>query len=51
VFGIDMDAALGVAAARGFGLAVLSELLPIGESGIVQGLNSNIYRSVEATER
>jgi hypothetical protein len=49
--GIDMDAALSLASALGYDLAVLSELLPVGESGIVQGLNSNVSRSDEAAER
>jgi hypothetical protein len=36
--GIDMEAALKVGAARGFDLAVLSELLPAGEAGFVEAL-------------
>ncbi len=38
VIGIDMDAALGLAAARGYDLAVLSELLPAAEAGLVEAL-------------
>jgi hypothetical protein len=37
VIGIDMDAA-GIAAARGFDLAVLSELLPAAEAGLIEAL-------------
>ena len=33
VIGIDMDAALKLGAARGYDLAVLSELLPAAEAG------------------
>ena len=36
VIGIDMDAALKMAAARGLELAMLSELLPAAEAGLVQ---------------
>jgi hypothetical protein len=36
VVGIDMDAALRLAAARGHDLAVLSELLPAAEAGLVE---------------
>jgi hypothetical protein len=38
--GIDMDAALQLAAARGHDLEVLSELLPAGEVGLVEALRS-----------
>ena len=38
VIGIDMDAALKIAAARGYDLAVLSELLPAAEAGLVEAL-------------
>jgi hypothetical protein len=38
VIGIDMHAALGIAAARGFDRAVLSELLPAAEAGLVEAL-------------
>jgi hypothetical protein len=41
VVGIDMDAALTVAAARGHDLAVLSELLPAAEAGLVAALASH----------
>jgi hypothetical protein len=36
VVGIDMDAAVTLAAARGFDLAVLSELLPAAEAGEIE---------------
>ena len=38
VIGIDMDAALKLGAARGCDLAVLSELLPAAEAGLVEAL-------------
>jgi hypothetical protein len=38
VIGIDMDAALTLAAARGHDVAVLSELLPAAEAGLVAAL-------------
>jgi hypothetical protein len=38
VIGIDMDAALKIGAARGSDLAVLSELLPAAEAGLVEAL-------------
>ena len=38
VIGIDMDAALRLGAARGYDLAVLSELLPAAEAGLVEAL-------------
>ena len=37
VIGIDMDAALGLGAARGYDLAVLSELLPAAEAQALVG--------------
>ena len=39
VIGIDMDAALRIGAARGYDLAVLSELLPAAEAGLVEALS------------
>jgi hypothetical protein len=39
VIGIDMDAALRMAKARGCDLAVLSELLPVAEAGLVEALS------------
>ena len=45
VVGIDMDAALSLASARGYDLAVLSELLPVAEAGVVETL-----RATEDTE-
>jgi hypothetical protein len=44
VVGIDMDAALRIAAARGSDLAVLSELLPAAEVGLVEALSSDRVR-------
>jgi hypothetical protein len=38
VIGIDIDAALGLTAARGHNLAALSELLPAAEAGLVEAL-------------
>jgi hypothetical protein len=38
VIGIDMNAALRLASARGHDLAVLSELLPAAEAGLVEAL-------------
>jgi hypothetical protein len=40
VIGIDMDAALGLGAARGCDLVVLSELLPAAEGALVEALNA-----------
>ncbi|MDH3772349.1 MAG: hypothetical protein OET79_15360 [Nitrospirota bacterium] len=36
--GIDLDAALKLAAARRYDLAVLSDLLPAAEAGLVEAL-------------
>ena len=44
VIGIDMDAALRLAAARGHDLAGLSELLPAAEVGLVEGVCSGRIR-------
>jgi hypothetical protein len=44
VVGIDMHAALRLAAAHGYDLAVLSELLPAAEAGLVEGLSSDRVR-------
>lgn len=38
VMGIDLDAALKLAAARRYDLAVLSDLLPAAEAGLVEAL-------------
>ena len=38
--GIDIDAALSVGSARGYDLAVLSELLPAAEAGLVEALRA-----------
>lgn len=39
VIGIDLDAALTLATARGHDLAVLSELLPPADAGLVEALS------------
>jgi len=44
VVGIDMDVALSLASARGCDLAVLSELLPAAEAGLVEALCSDRVR-------
>ena len=44
VIGIDMDAALKIGAARGSDLAVLSELLPAAEEGLVEAVCSDRVR-------
>jgi hypothetical protein len=44
VVGIDMDAALTLATARGHDLKVLSELLPAAEAGFVEALCADADR-------
>jgi hypothetical protein len=44
VVGIDMDAALVLAAARGHNLAAPSELLPAAEAGLVEALSTDRAR-------
>ncbi|MGH6899389.1 MAG: DUF7697 family protein [Geminicoccaceae bacterium] len=44
VIGIDMGAAVGLAAARGCELSVLSELLPAAEAGLVEAVCSDRVR-------
>jgi hypothetical protein len=44
VIGIDLDAALRIGAARGSDLAVLSELLPAAEAGLVDALSMDRRR-------
>ena len=44
VVGIDFDSALRLAAARGCDLAVLSELLPAAEAGLVGALCAHANR-------
>jgi hypothetical protein len=46
VIGIDMNAALGVGASRGYDLAVLSELLPAVETGLVSALQLGEAREI-----
>jgi len=40
VIGIDIDAALTIANARGYDVGVLSELLPAAEAGSVEALSA-----------
>jgi hypothetical protein len=47
VIGIDMNAALKIGTARGCDLAVLSELLPVGEAGLVEALCCDRVRDDE----
>jgi hypothetical protein len=44
LIGIDMNAALKIGAVRGCDLAVLSELLPAAEAGLVEALCSDRVR-------
>ena len=44
VVGIEMDAALKIAAARGYDLGVLSEVLPAAEAGQVKALSIDRVR-------
>ena len=41
VIGIEMRRALKLGAARGYDLAVLSELLPAAEAGLVEALSTD----------
>jgi hypothetical protein len=41
ILGIDMDASLRLPVARGHDLAVLSELLPAAEAGVVEALSTD----------
>jgi hypothetical protein len=45
VIGIDMDTSLRLAGARGHDLAVLSELLPAAEGGLVEAVGSDRNRN------
>jgi hypothetical protein len=47
VIGIDMNAALQLAAARGYDLGVLSDLLPAAEAGLVEALCRDRVRDGE----
>jgi hypothetical protein len=40
MIGIDMDAALQLGVTRGHDLAVLSELLPAAEAGMIEALSN-----------
>jgi protein-L-isoaspartate O-methyltransferase len=44
VVGIDVNAALKIGTARGYNLAVLSELLPAAEAGLVEALSIDRIR-------
>jgi protein-L-isoaspartate O-methyltransferase len=44
VIGIDMNAALKIGAARGYHVAVLSELLPAAEAGLPEALCADADR-------
>ena len=39
VAGVDMNAALKIADARGFGMGVMSELLGAAENGLIEAMN------------
>jgi hypothetical protein len=41
IVGVNMDAALTLASARGCDMAVLSELLPVAEAGLIEALCSD----------
>jgi hypothetical protein len=45
VIGIDMDAALTLAAARGCDTAVIAELLPVAEAGLVEASRADESQS------
>jgi hypothetical protein len=45
IVGIDMEAALNIAAARGLDLATLSELLPAAEAGLAEALSTDRDRA------
>ena len=45
VIGIDMNAALGMAAAGGSDVVVLSQLLPAAEAGLVEAVRSDRVRN------
>jgi hypothetical protein len=48
VVGIEMAAALKIGAARCYNLAVVSELLPAAEAGLVEALRADADRPIEA---
>jgi len=48
VIGIDIDTAMGIAAARDYDLAVISDLLPAAEAGLIAALCANTDRPTEA---
>jgi hypothetical protein len=48
VIGIDISTALRLGAARGCDRAVLSELLPAAEAGLVEALCAGADRPIEA---
>jgi hypothetical protein len=44
VIGLDMNAVMKIATARGYDVAVLSELLPAAEAGLVEALSGDRSR-------
>jgi hypothetical protein len=51
VIGIDMSASLGLATARSHDLAVLSELLPAAEAGMIEALSTDLARAMDFDQR
>jgi len=49
IVGIDMDAVLSLAAARGHDLAALAELLPAAEAGLIEASRANGDRTAAPT--
>jgi hypothetical protein len=47
VIGLDLGAALGMAAAAGYDAMALAELLPAGEAGLVAAINERLKRDNE----
>jgi hypothetical protein len=47
VIGIDMNATLSLATVRGYGITVLSELLPAAENGLVDALCADKIGQIE----
>jgi hypothetical protein len=45
IIGIDLNVALRMAAARGYDIKTLSEVLPAGEAGMVEALTSDTQSS------
>jgi hypothetical protein len=51
VIGIDMHAALRIGTARGCDLAMVSELLPAAEAGLLEALCSDQARDMDFDQR